>query len=492
MKRLFNSYQVKHFYNGKFQDGLDMIPIYYPMLSKQISYYLSSQIKEPIDFKLLTKGHNPFYRVQRYRYYGDVCLKLANLLEKNKQYLAHLIQGVMPKSELETYSEIKVTCDFLLNLSGDNIQYLLRGYSQIGDKDYQVANTHHFPYGRVAIICPFNFPLEIPVLQTISAMVTGNIPFIHVDHRVALVMEYFIHLMLKAGVDPHSFIFINGYGNDIEKTLLEFNPQQTIFTGSTKVADHLTQQLNGRIRVEDAGFNWKYIGKDAFISEHNQKILDQMDRDAFELSGQKCSAQRLLFVPRKYSNIVEQSIEQNLINRHRFKYGIVPTLSVSNGQISEHIEKLAKILIPERIIGGKPIEHLPYFNQYGYYQPTTVITNVEQLNKNISYVSTEIFAPIQILSYYNEDDMDIIQSIIQQLPHKLTCAIVTNDVVIQHKLLACSQNGTTYIGLDARTTGTPQNRWFGPGGNPRDGAIGTPEAIRKMWTFPRSIISGTH
>ncbi|KFK24134.1 hypothetical protein AALP_AAs67913U000100, partial [Arabis alpina] len=39
-------------------------------------------------------------------------------------------------------------------------------------------------------------------------------------------------------------------------------------------------------------------------------------------------------------------------------------------------------------------------------------------------------------------------------------------------------NGTTYAGLRGRTTGAPQNHWFGPAGDPRGAGIGTPEAIK--------------
>jgi 1-pyrroline-5-carboxylate dehydrogenase len=33
----------------------------------------------------------------------------------------------------------------------------------------------------VAIIAPFNFPLEIPVLQLMGALYMGNKPLLHVD-----------------------------------------------------------------------------------------------------------------------------------------------------------------------------------------------------------------------------------------------------------------------------------------------------------------------
>ena len=57
------------------------------------------------------------------------------------------------------------------------------------------------------------------------------------------------------------------------------------------------------------------------------------------------------------------------------------------------------------------------------------------------------------------------------------------------QVLAHTVNGTTYAGLRARTTGAPQNHWFGPAGDPRAAGIGTPEAIRLVWSCHREIIS---
>jgi 1-pyrroline-5-carboxylate dehydrogenase len=43
--------------------------------------------------------------------------------------------------------------------------------------------------------------------------------------------------------------------------------------------------------------------------------------------------------------------------------------------------------------------------------------------------------------------------------------------------------------MRARTTGAPQNHWFGPSGDPRGAGIGTPEAIQVTWSAHREIIS---
>lgn len=36
----------------------------------------------------------------------------------------------------------------------------------------------------------------------------------------------------------------------------------TLFTGSSRIANKLADDLNGRIKLEDAGFDWKILGPD--------------------------------------------------------------------------------------------------------------------------------------------------------------------------------------------------------------------------------------
>jgi 1-pyrroline-5-carboxylate dehydrogenase len=78
---------------------------------------------------------------------------------------------------------------------------------------------------------------------------------------------------------------------------------------------------------------------------------------------------------------------------------------------------------------------------------------------------------------------------LERMSHHLTAAVVSNDAAFLQTVLANTVNGTTYAGRRARTTGAPQNHWFGPAGDPRGAGIGTPEAIRLVWSCHREIIS---
>jgi len=90
---------------------------------------------------------------------------------------------------------------------------------------------------------------------------------------------------------------------------------------------------------------------------------------------------------------------------------------------------------------------------------------------------------------YGPKDLDFLLETLAALPHHLTAAVVSNDVQFTDHVLAHTINGTQYAGLRARTTGAPQNHWFGPSGDPRGAGIGTAYAIQHTWSHHREIVT---
>jgi 1-pyrroline-5-carboxylate dehydrogenase len=75
-----------------------------------------------------------------------------------------------------------------------------------------------------------------------------------------------------------------------------------LFTGSSGIAEHLSKKLHGKVRIEDAGFNWKLLGPDVPKDEKVQHYVAwQAENDMFGHSGQKCSAQSIMFVHKNWT-----------------------------------------------------------------------------------------------------------------------------------------------------------------------------------------------
>lgn len=136
------------------------------------------------------------------------------------------------------------------------------------------------------------------------------------------------------------------------------------------------------------------------------------------------------------------------------------------------------------------IENHQIPKQYGAMEPTAVYVPLGEILKpeNFDLVTTEIFGPFQIVTEYKDSELSEILALLDHMHAFLTASVVSNDIHFQQKVLSQTVNGTTYCGQRGRTTGAPQNHWFGPAGDPRAGGIGTPEAIKLVWSCHREII----
>jgi 1-pyrroline-5-carboxylate dehydrogenase len=59
----------------------------------------------------------------------------------------------------------------------------------------------------------------------------------------------------------------------MEKILKKGDARTTVFTGSSHVAEQLCKTLNGKVRIEDAGFDWKILGPDVPKDERDQQAI---------------------------------------------------------------------------------------------------------------------------------------------------------------------------------------------------------------------------
>lgn len=434
--------------------------------------------------------HNPFKDITRYRLYGAICEKVATELHKPEvfDYFLRLIQRVVPKSTDQAFAELSVTRAFFENFSGDQVRYLAKGFSVPGDRIGQQTQGYRWPFGPVAIISPFNFPLEIPVLQLMGALFMGNMVTLKPDPKVALCMEQWIRFLHYCGMPLTDVNLMHGHGEAIESLIKKDAFRLTQFTGSSKIANRLAELSKGKIRIEDAGFDWKVLGPDVSDMEY---VAYTSDQDSYAFGGQKCSAQSILFA---HSNWVKQGLFDRLKfyaeGRKLENLTIVPILTWNNERIQKHVDAVLKVPGARLLFGGKPLQgphSIP--SVYGSYLPTAVYVPISEIKKNFELVTSELFGPFQIVTEW--EHLNEVLPLLESMENHLTAAVVSNDVNFLREVLGNTVNGTTYAGLRARTTGAPQNHWFGPAGDPRGAGIGTSEAIKMVWSCHREIILDT-
>lgn len=434
--------------------------------------------------------HNPLKNPERYLLYGNVCKKAANLLDEPQvsEFFVKLMQRVVPKSYAQCLGELTVTKKFLENYSGDNVRFLGHSFAHPGDHTGQMSQGFRFPFGPVALITPFNFPIEIPVLQMMGALFMGNKPLVKVDSKVSICIEQFIRMLHHCGMPKEDLDLVHCDGKTMEHILKRSNPRVIQFTGSSTVAEHLSKQFAGKVKIEDAGFDWKILGPDVKDVDY---VAWQCDQDAYAASGQKCSAQSILFMHTNWhKHDFLDKLKKQAERRSLKDLTIGPVLTWTNQRIEEHINMLLELDGAKVLWGGKRLTDHTIPEQYGSFEPTAVYVPIKHFSsaKKVKLICTEVFGPFQVITDYKISSLKKVLETLESMEHHLTAAVVSNDTDFLNEVVPHTVNGTTYVGRRARTTGAPQNHWFGPSGDPRGAGIGTKEAIHLVWSTHREII----
>eukprot|EP00878_Enallax_costatus_P039600 GHUV01045453.1.p1 GENE.GHUV01045453.1~~GHUV01045453.1.p1 ORF type:complete len:500 (+),score=106.07 GHUV01045453.1:235-1734(+) len=347
--------------------------------------------------------HNPFKNPERYVLYGSVCAKVAEEMRKPEvsSFFAKLIQRTSPKSWTQAMGELIVTRKFFENFSGDQVRFLARGFSNPGDHMGQTSQGVRWPYGPVALIAPFNFPLEIPALQVMGALFMGNKPLVHVDHRVSIVIEQLFRLLHHCGMPRTDADLVHGSGMTMNEIMLRAQPRSTLFTGSQRVAEKLAADMKGKVYLEDAGFDWKILGPDVTDMDY---VAWQTDQDAYACSGQKCSAQSIMFM---HSNWKKAGLLDKLkalaSTRQLSDLTIGPVLTWTTSAMLEHINKLLDVPGAKLLWGGQPLTGHNIPECYGAIQPTAVFVPLKAMKdpQVFELVTTEVFGPFYVVTEYD-------------------------------------------------------------------------------------------
>ena len=439
--------------------------------------------------------HNPIKNPERYNMLGEVCAKAAQEMSKPEvaHFFGRLIQRMTPKSWPQASGEPAVVRKFLENYSCDNVRYLAKSFGVPGDRGGQASHGYRFPFGGVSVITPFNFPLEIPALQTMAALFMGNQVTCKVDWKVMLAMEQFVRMLHHVGLPKDDLDLIYCDGPVMNDLMLRGDSRMCLFTGSQSVADKLAVDLKGKIKLEDAVFDWKILGPDGPGNELDF-IAWQCDQDAYAFSGQKCSAQSMLFVHDAWvapevdivgrlSGLAAQRSLDDLTN--------CPVLTWSTEQFMAHLDACLQIEGAELAFGGEALEGHTIPDCYGAVSPTAVSVPIEALmasDENFATLTTELFGPFQVLVRWGDGQLPLVLEALNKMQNHLTAGIVSADNQFLNEVLGNTISGTIYAGLMARTTAAPQQHWFGPSGDVRAGGIHTKEAIQLCWSGHREII----
>lgn len=240
---------------------------------------------------------------------GHLLLKIADRLEAEADQLVEL-------ELLDTGKPIAQLRDGEIPLSAA----ILRFYAGAADKiDGAVKNTPgglHFtkqqPYGVVAGILPWNYPLVNAVLKVAPALAAGNALVLKPSVETPLGACEFARLCLRAGVPPGIVNVVTGPGSSAGNALVAHPLVKKIsFTGSTAVGQSISKLAADQLKpvnLECGGKNAIVVFADADLDRAAEAALFS----GLVNTGQLCVSCSRLLIEKSVAGPMEALLQAKL------------------------------------------------------------------------------------------------------------------------------------------------------------------------------------
>jgi len=331
-----------------------------------------------------------------------VLREFQKLLHRDKAEVARLITREAGKPYVEALlTEVLVVLDATRFLIDNAFEFLREtpvehGSFAMKTKRGRILREAH---GVIGIISPWNYPLSIPAVDTLAALVTGNAVVLKPSEFTSLVSLKLQSLLRQAGVPEAIFAVVVGDGST-GAALLQAEIDKLVFTGSVPTGKRIAQTAAVRLLpvVLELG------GKDPML------VLDDADIDvassaavwgAFVNAGQACLSVERCYVHRsQYESFLAACLDKT--KKLRVGNGLEPEIDIGpmiherqlrivESQVNEAVAQGARLLT-----GGSPLPKLGA----NFYAPT-ILADVTQ---DMRIMREETFGPVLSVTPFDSDD----------------------------------------------------------------------------------------
>ena len=158
------------------------------------------------------------------------------------------------------------------------------------EQDGVLAYSIRRPLGVVGVICPWNFPFNVPCRKVTPALIAGNTCVLKPAQLTPGTAAEFVKLYEEAGLPAGVLNFVTGFGSGIGNELVTNRQIKAIsFTGSVEVGQSIHKQAAEnmtRTQLEMGGKNPIVVLADANL----EQAVDSAVLAAYACAGQWCTS----------------------------------------------------------------------------------------------------------------------------------------------------------------------------------------------------------
>ena len=294
--------------------------------------------------------------------------------------------------------------------------------------------------GVFACVSPWNFPLAIFTGQVAAALAAGNTVIAKPAEQTPRIGWRALEILYAAGIPADAACCAVGPGETIGAALVA-DPRiaGVAFTGSVETAKRINEALAKRdgpivpLIAETGGVNAMIVDASALP----EQVVDDVVISAFQSAGQRCSAQRILFVdegaaPRVLRLLAGALAELKVGDPAEPDTDIGPIIDApSRNALLSHVERLRA---SAQLIGEAQAPA-----SGNYIAPIAFQLPLDQLPK------LEVFGPILHVCTYRREELDQVLQWLRDIGYGLTLGIHSRIQSFVDDVVRGARVGNIYV-----------------------------------------------
>jgi len=441
------------FINNEFVDSIGgkTFPTVNPCTEEDICHVQAAE-KEDIDLAVIA-ARNAFQYGSKWRKMdaskrGKLLLKLADLIERDQDYIATLETLDNGKPLLDSQDDIAATVDLFRYYAGwcDKVT----GQTIPIDGSY-FCFTRIEPVGVCGQIIPWNYPFCMMSWKLGPALAAGCTLLLKPAEQTPLSALYAAALCKEAGFPPGVINVLPGYGETAGAAIAEhMDIDKVNFTGSTQVG-RLIMQAAGRTNLKRVSL--ELGGKSPFIIFNDVNVEEAVQwahAAIMNNHGQNCCAGSRTFV---HEDIYDEFVRIAKIMAENRTVGDPWSVETLQGpQIDKaQFDRILTYIKSGKEEGATLLAGGERHGEKGYFIKPTVFSDVTD---DMKIAREEIFGPVQCILKFSTLPEVIARA--NDTPYGLAAGVFTNAIDTAMTVAQAMQAGSVWINCyDVTTSQTP-------------------------------------
>ena len=338
---------------------------------------------------------------------------------------------------------------------------------------YSKSHIYQEPYGRVLIIAPWNFPIQLSFVPLVGAIAAGNCVVLK-PSELAPYTARVIQQIIES-VFAREYVAVEQGDGKVSQQLLKEGVDYCFFTGSTQVGKAIMEtasQTLTPVTLELGGKSPVIVAKDTNIKHAAQRIV----WGKFTNAGQTCIAPDYLLV----DEVIRDDLISAIIEVIEEYYTKKPLENSDYSKMinKRHFKRVKKLMKNQSVIygGGSNKEMLTI-------EPTLVL----EPELDTELMQEEIFGPILPILTYREVSQAV--EFIRSKDKPLALYLFTQDKALKEYII----KNLSFGGAAINDTLIHQSNYNLPFGGVGASGMGQYHGKYSLETFshPKSVIEKT-